>query len=270
MDPLPARRVRGPDAPARLRRAGRARNVRACNSRRAGEKLPGLEPGLDLAFERGDGPLERRERRFERDLGELRFKVGSIARFPAAGLVRIPVRPCNRQRAERAGPAFDLLEPKSLAKLGRGLGHANRPTSRSGLRVGSGLLPGGRGLTTCLFGTSLVGRRLLGLALGLRAEAALERAAHAVVHGPRLRRGSGSGCVFLGTGERRREQHAADEHGDQDDPGLRDDAARQRALRLLHPLLPAAHRSPSAGVNRQPTRLSPTWSHPSPSTWRAM
>ena len=101
------------------------------------------------------------------------------------------------------------------------------------------------------------------------AECGLERPSHPVVD--RLRLGQGYESVgFLGTRHRPREQESADEHGDQHHAGLGDDAARQRAFRGRDPLLPAAHRSPSLGVNRQLARSSPIWSHPSPRTWRAM
>ena len=74
------------------------------------------------------------------------------------------------------------------------------------------------------------GGGLQGLPLGLLANAVLERPSHPVVD--RLRLGQGYESVgFLGTRHRPREQESTDEHGDQHDARLRDDAARQRAFR---------------------------------------
>ena len=265
-DALPARRVLGPDAPARLRGSGRASALRR-RSREAGRQSFARQPGLHLRLEGRDGPLEGREHPVERGLG--RLGLGGAGTIPR--LVRIPVGPGDGKRAERARPPLDLLEPERLAKLVLGLGHAGRPGAGSGFPAAPGRVAGGLlfglGLAAFLLGAGILCRRLLGVALRLGAQAPLERAARAVVHGPRLGRGRSHG-ILLGTRERRREQHAGDEHADQRDPGLRHDPARERALGLLHPLLPAAHRA-SLGWNRQRSRSSPIWSHPSPSTRRA-
>ena len=101
------------------------------------------------------------------------------------------------------------------------------------------------------------------------ADAALERPAHPFIHRLRLRR-SGSHGGLLGSGNGPREEEPGDEHTHQCDPRLRDDATGQCALGWARPLLPAAHRSPSLGSNRQRVRLSPICNQPSPSTWRAM
>ena len=128
-------------------------------------------------------------------------------------------------------------------------------------------LLGGRGLPALELGAR-PGGGLQSLPLGLLANAVLERPAHPVVD--RLRLGQGYESVgFLGTRHRPGQEQSTDEHGDQHHARLRHDAARQGTFRGPDPLLPAAHRSPSLGVNRQLARLSPICSHPSPSTWRA-
>ena len=264
---------------AGLRRAGCASGKRwrrvLGGPPRPDRSCSGRPPGLDLVLERRDGLLEGCERRVERALQEIR-PTGPIASVRTGGAgrpgdrIRVPVRLRDGKRSKRARTPLDLLEPESFPKLELGPAGAGRSTASRRFRLGqSRLLLGGSGLPSREFGTGL-GGGLLGMALRFRAEAPLERASRAVVYGLRLWRGSRHGCVILGTRQRPGKQQPADEHGDQHNPGLRDDAARERALRRPDELLPAAHRSPSPGVNRQRSRLSPIWSHPSPRTWRAM
>ena len=187
------------------------------------------------------------------------------------GRVRIPVRLSHGKGAERAGSSLQLLQPKRLPKLRLGRAHAwDQGCGVRRLRLGlePSHLFGCRGLPALELGAR-PGGGLQSLPLGLLADAALERPPHAVVD--RLRLGQGYESVgFLGTRHRPREEESADEHGDQYDTGFRDDAPGERTFRRRDPLLPAAHRSASCGVNRQAARLSPIWSHPSPRTWRAM
>ena len=189
---------------------------------------------------------------------------------PGCG-VQSPERVGDRQGTERAGSSLQLLQPKRLPKLR--LGRADAWDQGCGVRrLRLGLepshLPGGRSLPALELGAR-PGGGLQSLPLGLLPNAVPERTAHPVVDSLRLGQGYES-AGFLGTRHRPREEESADEHRDQHHAGLGDDAARQRAFRGPDPLLPAAHRSASCGVNRQAARLSPIWSHPSPNTCRAM
>ena len=261
-DPLPAGRVQRPDAEARLSRAGHARYLSVDSFRESRIAARLLASSVwSLGFKRRDRLSEGREHRVQRGLGRSGLRRGAGA---AARRVRIPVGAGDGKRAERARPPFDLFQPERLAQLVLGLDHPGRPHllplplrarhSSAPLSPPAPALFGvGFGLPAFPVGAGLVGRRLLLVPLGVGAHAAIERPARALVHGPRLGRG-GSHGVLLGTRERRREQHAGDEHADQRDPGLRDDPARQRAPGLLDPLLPAAHRA-SLGSNRQRSPL---------------
>ena len=81
---------------------------------------------------------------------------------------------CGHLALERAGPPLDLFEPKRLSKFGLGLVHAGADgTGRRVPRLGHGRIFGGGTPPTLQAGTGLVGRRLLGLTLGLRAQAPL-------------------------------------------------------------------------------------------------
>ena len=114
------------------------------------------------------------------------------------------------------------------------------------------------------------GGSLQRLALGLLADPVLERAAHPLADRLRREGGDGRGLLPLLPPERQREEERADEHRDHDHPRLRHDPARKRPLGRSDELPPAAHRKLSRGTNRQLIRSSPIWSHPSPSTRRAM
>ena len=281
MDPLPTRRVGRPDATPWLNRArcrtggllpGRGRRSSG-DARGPEEKLFARQAGFQFVLERPDRLLEGGESRLDRVLEEGHIRVGRIAGAGFGrlrGRVRIPVRLSDRQGAERAGSPLQLLQPKRLPKLRLGRAHAwDQGCSVRRLRLGlePGHLLGGRGLPALELGAR-PGGGLQSLPFGLLPNARLERPSHPVVD--RLRLGQGYESVgFLGTRHRPGQEQSTDEHGDQHHARLRHDAARQRAFRGPDPLLPAAHRRPSRGVNRQLARLSPICSHPSPSTWRA-
>ena len=211
----------------------------------------------------------------DRVLEERHIRVGRIAGAGFGrlrGRVRIPVRLSHGKGTERAGSSLQLLQPKRLPKLRLGRAHAwDQGCGVRRLRLGlePSHLSGGRGLPALELGAR-PGGGLQSLPLGLLPNARLERPPHPVVDRLGLGQEPESGRIFLGTRHRPREQESTDEHGDQHHARLRHDAARQRAFRGPDPLLPAAHLSPSRGVNRQLARLSPICSHPSPSTWRAM
>ena len=283
VDPLPPRRAGRPDARDRLHRAGRSGGGlrprggrrRSGDARRAEEKLLAREPGCQLVLERPDRLFEGGERRLDRVLEELHIRVACACATALGRLrscIRIPVRLGHGEGTERAGPPLQLLQPKLLAKLRLGRADAGAGPGggvrRGGLGLEPGHLFGGCGLPAFELGAR-AGGGLHGLPLGLLADAALERTAHPVVD--RLRLGQGSGSVgLLGARQRPGQEQPADEDRDQHHAGPRDDPARERALRGGDPLLPAAHLCASRGANRQLIRLPPIWSHPSPSTWRAM
>ena len=208
----------------------------------------------------------------DRVLEEGHIRVGRIAGAGFGrlrGRVRIPVRLSHGKGTERAGSSLQLLQPKRLPKLRLGRSRLGSRLRCSASPTRSGAEPSPRRPRPAgARARRAPGRRPPESAARPLAECGLERPPHPVVD--RLRLGQGYESVgFLGTRHRPREQESTDEHGDQHHARLRHDAARQRAFRGPDPLLPAAHRSPSLGVNRQPARLSPICSHPSPSTWRA-
>ena len=280
MDPLPTRRVGRRDARDRPNRTGRSEGgPQSGRGRHRSGDARGPEEKLlrrQLALERPERLLEGGESRLDRVLEKRHIRVGraicacAIALGRLRSCIRIPVRLSHGKGTERAGSPLQLLQPKRLPKLR--LGRSDAWDQGCGVRrLRLGLEPshvlGGRSLSALELGAR-PGGGLQSLPLGLLANAVPERPAHTVVD--RLRLGQGYESVgFLGTRHRPREQESTDEHGDQHHARLRHDAARQRAFRRRYPLLPTAHRSPSLGVNRQLARLSPIWSHPSPSTWRA-
>ncbi len=261
IDPLPTRRVGGPDAPAGLNRSRcRTGGLLPGHGRRRSGDARGPEEKLlrrQLALERPERLLEGGESRLDRVLEERHIRVGRAFGASAVGFgrpgrgVRSPGRAGDRQGAERAGSALQLLQPKRLPKLRLGRAHAwDQGCGVRRLRLGlepSHLL-GGRGLPALELGAR-PGGGLQSLPLGLLPNAVLEGPSHPVVD--RLRLGQGYESVgFLGTRHRPREEESADEHGDQHHARLRHDAARQRAFRRARPT--ASNGSSEAVPGREP------------------
>ena len=217
----------------------------------------------------------------QRVLQERRLRQGRLGRAPGipalgprrlSGRVRIPVGLRHRERAKRAGPPLQLLQPEGCLELRLRRTGLHQGGSRGAWRLGPGDhlggLLGGRDpaleIGPCPCGSQL------GLPLGLRADPPREGPPHPVAHGLRFGAGARRLGALSGPGRGPGDEESGHEHGDQHDAGLRDDPARERARGRGGPLLPAAHLKPPGGVKRQPRRSSPIWSHPSPSTWRAM
>ena len=211
----------------------------------------------------------------DRVLEEGHIRVGRIAGAGFGRLrscIRVPVRLRHGQGTERAGSSLQLLQPKRLPKLRLGRAHAwDQGCGVRRLRLGlePGHFFGGCSLPPLELGAR-PGGGLLGLPLGLLPNAVLERTAHPVVDSLRPRAGLRRVSASWGPVIAHEKRSPPTSTAINTTPAFVTMPPGSAPSGGRDPLLPAAHRSASRGVNRQLARLSPICSHPSASTWRAM